>query len=91
MHDVTREESVDDGKYYTDANVAALLGVTVARLRNKVCAGDPLPPRIQPPGCRQRLWPRNEVHAWLDRYTVMTADTGPHYRRRGRRPTMRRE
>ena len=85
MHDVTSEESVDDGKYYTDANVAALLGITVARLRNKVCATDPLPPRIQPPGCRQRLWPRKEVHAWLDQHTVISSDARSQFRRRGRR------
>ena len=30
--------------YYSDADVAALLGISVGALRNKISAGDPLPP-----------------------------------------------
>lgn len=55
--------------YYGDVEIAALLGISVSRLRNKLCAGHPLPPRIQPPGCRTRLWPRKDVHDWLARFT----------------------
>ena len=80
-----------DGKYYTDTEIARLLGISLGRLRNKLCAGSPLPPRIQPPGCRTRLWPCQGVHDWLEQFTVtvidpVTPDAEP--RRRGR-PTKR--
>ena len=39
----------ESGKYYTDKEVAGLLGISLGRLRNKLSAGQPLPPRIQPP------------------------------------------
>jgi hypothetical protein len=45
-----------DGKYYTDADIAGLLGISLGRLRNKLCAGSPLPPRIQLPGCRKLMF-----------------------------------
>ena len=86
----TERPSVD-GKYYTDSEIARLLGISLGRLRNKLCAGSPLPPRIQPPGCRTRLWPSQAVHDWLEQFTVTVA--GPvtlhsEPRRRGR-PTKR--
>ena len=56
--------------YYTDEEVAALLGITLKRLRNKLHAQQPLPPRIQPPGCRKRLWPKKEVNDWFDNYLI---------------------
>ncbi len=59
-----------DGKYYTDDEIAGLLGISLGRLRNKLCAGKPLPPRIQPPGCRHRLWPCDAVHDWLEQFIV---------------------
>ena len=79
------------GKYYTDTEIARLLGISLGRLRNKLCAGSPLPPRIQPPGCRTRLWPSQGVHDWLEQFTVtvsepITLAVGP--RHRGR-PTKR--
>jgi excisionase family DNA binding protein len=59
-----------DGTYYTDQEMAQLLGISLGRLRNKLTAGSPLPPRIQPPGCRTRLWPREAVHAWLEQFLL---------------------
>ncbi len=59
-----------DARYYSDDDVARLLGVSLGRLRNKLSAGNPLPPRIQLPGCRHRLWSRQDVHDWLDQFTV---------------------
>jgi hypothetical protein len=59
-----------DGQYYTDQEMAQLLGISIGRLRNKLTAGSPLPPRIQPPGCRTRLWPREAVHAWLEQFLL---------------------
>ena len=57
-------------QYYEDAEVAALLGVTVGRLRNKLSAGDPLPPRIKPDGCRRRIWPSDAVHEWMNKFVA---------------------
>jgi len=81
------EYASKDGKYYTDTEIAALLGISLGRLRNKLCAGSPLPPRIQPPGCRNRLWPCQAVHDWLEQFIVTVADPvtqGSQQRRRGR-------
>jgi len=88
---VNTDHSSKDGKYYTDSEIAGLLGITLGRLRNKLCAGSPLPPRIQPPGCRNRLWPCQAVHDWLEQFTITVADSvmhDPQPRRRGR-PTKR--
>ncbi len=74
---MTMKDPNDENTYYTDQEMARLLGISLGRLRNKLTAGNPLPPRIRPPGCRQRLWPRQAVHAWLEQFTVET---------RGRRP-----
>lgn len=54
--------------YYSDADVAALLGISVGALRNKISAGDPLPPRLQPDGFRKRLWPCEACHEWLRQF-----------------------
>ena len=75
---MTEEQVRGDSVYYTDIEIARLLGISVGRLRNKLTAGDPLPPRIQPPGCRHRLWPRNAVHAWLERFMVTAAGERGH-------------
>lgn len=80
------EYSSKDGKYYTDTEIASLLGISLGRLRNKLCAGSPLPPHIQLPGCRNRLWLCQAVHDWLEQFTVTVAypvahDSQP--RRRG--------
>ena len=81
------EHPTKDGKYYSDTEIAGLLGISLGRLRNKLCAGSPLPPRIQPPGCRNRLWPCQAVHDWLEQFTVTVADPAARNsppRRRGR-------
>ena len=71
---MNREDSSKDGKYFTDTEIAGLLGISLGRLRNKLCAGSPLPPRIQPPGCRHRLWPCQAVHDWLEQFTITVTD-----------------
>jgi hypothetical protein len=84
---VNPEYSTKDGQYYTDMEIAELLGISLGRLRNKLCAGSPLPPRIQPPGCRHRLWPCQAVHDWLEQFIVAVAEPETHdspSRRRGR-------
>ena len=90
---MSREHSTKDGKYYTDTEIAGMLGITLGRLRNKLCAGSPLPPRIQPPGCRNRLWPCQAVHDWLEQFTISVVEkpqSGNQQRRRGR-PTKQEE
>jgi hypothetical protein len=93
MPSVTERNPDRSGTYYTDDEVADLLGISLGRLRNKLCAGNPLPPRIEPPGCRHRLWPCQAVHDWLEQFTVSVGDR-PQYRnqptRRGR-PTKQEE
>ena len=44
MPSVTERNPGRNGDYYTDDEVADLLGISVGRLRNKLCAGNPLPP-----------------------------------------------
>ena len=65
----------NNGNDYTDTETADLLGISLGRLRNKLFAGQPLPPRIRPPGCRNRLWPGQAVHAWLEQFTVTVTDS----------------
>lgn len=81
------EYSTKDGQYYTDIEIAELLGISLGRLRNKLCTCSPLPPRIQPPGCRHRLWPCQAVHDWLEQFIVTESELvarGSQPRRRGR-------
>ena len=68
------EYTTKDGEYYTDMEIAGLLGISPGRLRNKLCAGSPLAPRMQPPGCRHRLWPCQAVHDCLEQFTVTVAE-----------------
>lgn len=84
---MTTEHSPAGDQYYTDREVAGLLGISLGRLRNKLSAGHPLPLRIQPPGCRNRQWSRVAVHEWLARFTVEVMDPrgGPHAGRRNGR------
>ena len=49
MPSVTERNMGCNGTYYNDDEVANLLGISLGRLRNKLCAGNPLPPRIEPP------------------------------------------
>ena len=93
MPSVTERNPDRSGTYYTDDEVADLLGISLGRLRNKLCAGNPLPPRIEPPGCRHRLWPSRAVHDWLEQFTIKVMDqprVGGERRRRGR-PTKQEE
>lgn len=65
---VIAKKAADENEYYDDVEIAALLGISLGRLRNKISAGDPLPPRVRPAGCHKRLWPRQAVHEWLRRF-----------------------
>ena len=57
-----------NNQYYSDSEVAALLGISLSRLRGKVCQGEPLPARIKVPGTRTRLWLKEDVHNWLRQF-----------------------
>ena len=61
--------------FMDDVEVANLFGISIKALRNKLSSGDMLPPRIQPPGCKTRLWPRNDVYDWLKKYTISSSDS----------------
>ncbi len=78
-----------EGVYYTDQDIAQLLGISLGRLRNMLTAGKPLPPRIQAPGCRHRLWPKAAVHAWLEQFLIkgVEGSRAPQPLRRRGRPT----
>lgn len=88
---MTREYANQMESYLTDEDVAALLGISVTSLRNKVSAGEPLPPYIRPSGCRKRLWPCRQVQDWLAGYLVGGSDrrSGSAERPRGRRRSAR--
>lgn len=54
--------------YYSDAEIADLMGISLSRLRSKIYQGEPLPARIEIPGCRTRLWSKEDVHGWLNQF-----------------------
>lgn len=56
--------------YLSDAEIAELLGITTQGLRNKVSSKAPLPPRVQLPGCRHRLWPAQGFRAWVKQHEI---------------------
>ena len=64
-------------EYLNDPYVADLLGMSVKALRNKVARGDPLPPFIQPPGMRVRLWPRDGFDEWMASHIAATEVAKP--------------
>ena len=72
-------------RYLKDEEVADLLGISLSRLRVKITYGDPLPDRIQAPGCRQRLWLREKVYNWLEMHTVASGSEKPSIRRVARK------
>ena len=51
--------------FLTDAQVAGFLSISIETLRNKIVAGDPLPPFRQIPNCRARIWLADEFRKWL--------------------------
>jgi hypothetical protein len=76
-------------EFLHDEDVAVLLRVSLKSLRNKIEAGDPLPPRSEPPGMRVRLWPKRQVEEWIlqflsRQYQPESTDDEPIERRRGR-------
>ncbi len=62
-----------DKQYYSDAEMATLLGISLSRLRSKIYQGEPLPARIEIPSSRNRLWNKEDVHNWLDQFKKQDA------------------
>ena len=62
-----------DKQFYSDNEVATLLGISLSRLRGKIYKGEPLPPRIEIPGSRNRLWDKEDVYNWLDQFKKQDA------------------
>lgn len=46
-------------------------------LHNKLSTNSELPPSIELPGCKQRLWPKDELEAWLRSYIVNSVPNSP--------------
>lgn len=81
-------------EFLHDEDVALLLRISVQSLRNKIEAGDPLPPSSQPPGMRVRLWHRHLVEEWVLQFLnqqpqSIPAIAVPAARRRGRPSKLR--
>lgn len=55
-------------KYYTDPEMAKQLGISLSRLRAKLSEGCFLPPRIELPNSRTRLWSIAKFEKWLESY-----------------------
>jgi excisionase family DNA binding protein len=49
---------------YTVEEIAALLQIAPATVRNRLCRGEDLPPSLRIG--RRRLFPRDQFEAWLD-------------------------
>lgn len=62
-------------QYYSDTEIATLLGIS--RLRSKIYQGEPLPARIEIPGSRTRLWNKEDVHNWLNQFKKQDALIDP--------------
>ncbi len=93
MSSLTERNPGRNGTYYSDDESANLLGISPGRLRNKLCAGNPLPPGIEPPGCQYGVCPSQAVHDWLAQFTISVVEqprVGSEHRRRGR-PTKQEE
>ncbi len=50
--------------FYTVDEVAALLRIAPATVRNRLCRGEDLPPSLRIG--RRRLFPRDQFESWLD-------------------------
>ncbi len=60
--------------YYSDWEVAWILGISKRRLLVKVCENkDDLPPYIKIPGFRKRFWPKSEFEEWFNQFRIVSA------------------
>lgn len=56
----------DDLHYLGVEQLALLLGITPATVRNRLSLGAPMPPVHRPPGCRRILFKFVEVETWIE-------------------------
>jgi len=68
-------------RYYTDLEACELLEISLSRLRARICEGKPLPPRIEIPNSRTRLWLKKDFHNWIEKHTVVSNNEKPMIRR----------
>ena len=57
-----------DKTYLTDTEAAKKLGISLSRLRGRIHEGTALPPRIEVPNSRIRLWDLEDIQNWLDQH-----------------------
>jgi len=62
--------------YLNDQEVANMLGISLKSLRNKINLQHPLPTYICPPSSRTRLWPEDDLHAWLSEFRTEASHLG---------------
>ena len=63
-------------KLLGDREVAALMGISVSRLRMRISAGEPMPPYILLPNSKFRRWIEEDVLEWMRKYQ-RGGDTAP--------------
>ena len=54
--------------YGNDDDICKVFGISKSRLRAKLSANEPLPPRIEIPESRVRLWRMSEVYNWINKF-----------------------
>ena len=60
-----------------DKEVAALLGISPARLKMRISAGSPMPPYMRAPGSKFRRWDLDAVETWLAGFTIASTPVPP--------------
>lgn len=58
---MSTEEEKSMENYFTEEQAAAILGITVATLRNRHAAGKDHPPKTP-----ERRYPKGEFHKWMN-------------------------
>lgn len=67
-------------QYLSDQDIADLLKISKERLFVKICEGtSDLPSYIKLPGSRVRLWPLEDIEAWLNSNKVEGNSKGGQY------------
>ena len=60
-----------------DKEVAALLGISAARLKMRISAGSPVPPYMRAPGSKFRRWDLDAAETWLAGFTIASTPVPP--------------
>jgi len=54
----------------SDKDAAAILGISVARLKARISAGASVPPFMKIPGAKFRRWDLDQVEAWMMTFMI---------------------